>query len=261
MDRLRIESLKLACNIGIVQCVRENKSRNTQPLTFCTDIKYAVLRPYIFGICEQIRDRHAEITIITQILVNINGTYPFVSGYIENPVIRKKAVGICRGHAGKTASLIQNRVGHIRLIRKQLISPHYIDPVRTEYPYLAASAGKGIVSDDIKIIGIRKMMQRRYLPVSHISDGASRNDPEQVLFDKHVRYLIIQISFFIDLVSDEASMRAMTDAGIEKVMWITQQDERVCLDCDEKQGKIYKLSEVPDKPHPRCRCYLRPVLN
>ena len=28
------------------------------------------------------------------------------------------------------------------------------------------------------------MMQRRYLPVSHISDGASRNDPEQVLFDK-----------------------------------------------------------------------------
>lgn len=84
---------------------------------------------------------------------------------------------------------------------------------------------------------------------------------KQVLFDKHVRYLIIQISFFIDLVSDEASMRAMTDAGIEKVMWITQQDERVCLDCDEKQGKIYKLSEVPDKPHPRCRCYLRPVLN
>ena len=84
---------------------------------------------------------------------------------------------------------------------------------------------------------------------------------KQVLFDKHVRYLVIQISFFIDLVSDEASVRAMTDAGIEKVMWITQQDERVCLDCDEKHGKIYKLSEVPDKPHPRCRCYLRPVLN
>ena len=184
MDRFRIKSLKLVYNIGIVQCVRENESRNTQPLTFCTDIKYAVLRPYIFGIRQQIRDRHAKVTLITQILININGAYPFVSGYIKDSFIRKKAVGICRGHTGKTASLIQNGVGHIRLIRKQLISPHYIDAVRTEHPYLAASSCKGIVSDDIKIIGIGKMVQRRYLPVSHIGDGASRNDPEQVLFDK-----------------------------------------------------------------------------
>lgn len=84
---------------------------------------------------------------------------------------------------------------------------------------------------------------------------------KQVQFDKNVRYVLIQISFFIDLVSDESALLAMKRAGITKVMWITQQDERVCFDCFEKHSNVYPIDEVPEKPHPRCRCYLRPVLD
>lgn len=84
---------------------------------------------------------------------------------------------------------------------------------------------------------------------------------KQVQYDKNTRYLMVQISFYIDLVADEASKLAMKRAGVLKVMWITQMDERVCLDCDEKHGNIYPINDVPEKPHPRCRCYLRPVID
>lgn len=82
---------------------------------------------------------------------------------------------------------------------------------------------------------------------------------KQTQYDKNVRYISIQDSFFIDLVSDEAARLAMKNAGIEKVMWITQQDAKVCFDCDDRHGVVYPIDDVPDKPHPRCRCYLRPV--
>ena len=59
-------------------------------------------------------------------------------------------------------------------------------------------------------------------------------------------------------VVDEATVTALRDYGVEKVMWMTERDERVCDDCEPLDGKIFRLEELPEKPHIRCRCWIVP---
>ena len=59
--------------------------------------------------------------------------------------------------------------------------------------------------------------------------------------------------------TDEAVKKAYKDAGVELVKWVTAGDERVCEECGPLDGKIFKLEEVPPKPHRNCRCRLYPV--
>lgn len=60
--------------------------------------------------------------------------------------------------------------------------------------------------------------------------------------------------------TDEAALKAYRDAGVAKVQWVTEGDEKVCRICRERNGNIYPIDEVPVKPHWGCRCVLRPVL-
>lgn len=64
-----------------------------------------------------------------------------------------------------------------------------------------------------------------------------------------------QLRNFADTVTDEARREAFRDLGIDKVMWHTQQDSRVCAECAERDGEVYPLYGVPPK-HRRCRCWL-----
>jgi SPP1 gp7 family putative phage head morphogenesis protein len=53
---------------------------------------------------------------------------------------------------------------------------------------------------------------------------------------------------------------------IEEVVWRTQEDEKVCPVCRPLDGVVIPLEEAiggffpPAATHPRCRCYLEPVL-
>ena len=58
---------------------------------------------------------------------------------------------------------------------------------------------------------------------------------------------------------DEAVIAAFSDCGVEKVKWIATIDERTCKTCRDRNGKIYPIDKVPDKPHYNCRCYLLPI--
>lgn len=58
-----------------------------------------------------------------------------------------------------------------------------------------------------------------------------------------------------DTVTDEARIEAFAQAGIKEVVWHTQQDERVCEECRERDNHVYPLYGVPPK-HRRCRCWL-----
>lgn len=62
----------------------------------------------------------------------------------------------------------------------------------------------------------------------------------------------------IDVV-DAATLRAYRDMGVEKVRWVAEVDSRTCKVCRERNGNVYKLSEVPNKTHYNCRCHLEPV--
>jgi SPP1 gp7 family putative phage head morphogenesis protein len=61
------------------------------------------------------------------------------------------------------------------------------------------------------------------------------------------------------LVVDKATIRAYKDLGVEKVKWVAELDSRTCKVCRERNGVIYRLTEVPEKTHYNCRCYLEPV--
>ncbi len=60
-------------------------------------------------------------------------------------------------------------------------------------------------------------------------------------------------------VVDEATLRGYADMGVKKVRWKSVIDGRECKVCRERHNKIFKISEVPEKTHYNCRCYLEPV--
>ena len=60
-------------------------------------------------------------------------------------------------------------------------------------------------------------------------------------------------------VVDKAMLQAYEDMGVKQVRWNARIDGRECKVCRERHKKIYKISEVPEKTHYRCRCYFEPV--
>ena len=60
-------------------------------------------------------------------------------------------------------------------------------------------------------------------------------------------------------IVDKATLKGYADMGVKKVRWKSKIDGRECKVCRERHNKIYKISEVPEKAHYNCRCYLEPV--
>lgn len=58
---------------------------------------------------------------------------------------------------------------------------------------------------------------------------------------------------------DKATIKAYADMGVEEVKWVAADDEKTCPICNGRDGKIYKLLNIPEKPHYGCRCYVIPV--
>ena len=59
-------------------------------------------------------------------------------------------------------------------------------------------------------------------------------------------------------IEDEAIKETLKEAGISEVVWVTEHDTKVCTECRLRDGKRYKIDEVPPKPHINCRCYIKP---
>ena len=64
-----------------------------------------------------------------------------------------------------------------------------------------------------------------------------------------------QVRQYADNITDEARLEVFIAAGVERVKWITQRDERVCPECHARDGRIYRIQDIPDR-HYRCRCYV-----
>ena len=59
---------------------------------------------------------------------------------------------------------------------------------------------------------------------------------------------------------DKARIDTFKKNGIKRVKWETKEDEKVCKECNERDGKIYPIDKIPDKPHYNCRCWVVPLL-
>ena len=86
---------------------------------------------------------------------------------------------------------------------------------------------------------------------------ASHNKNEEI--DKALKLWSRQVAQFADNAVMMATIHGYKDAGVEKVRWVSEKDERVCPTCDERDGHVYPIDKIPPVPHPRCRCILVPI--
>lgn len=68
-----------------------------------------------------------------------------------------------------------------------------------------------------------------------------------------------QTKQYMIMFVDDAETQAWLDVGVEYAMWVTAQDEKVCKECEPRDGKIYPLKNFPPKPHYNCRCRKIPM--
>ena len=87
--------------------------------------------------------------------------------------------------------------------------------------------------------------------------GAAENRNEEI--DKALRLWSKQLGQYAINFTDYAAIRAFADAGADMVQWISQHDTRVCTECHALDGQIFRINEIPRKPHWGCRCFWRAV--
>lgn len=86
------------------------------------------------------------------------------------------------------------------------------------------------------------------------------NDQRMIAKQKSdVRNWNIQVEEFAVDIERKILLDKIRSSGYDKVQWITHQDEKVCSDCADLNGKIFDVKNVPKRPHIGCRCILRPV--
>lgn len=70
------------------------------------------------------------------------------------------------------------------------------------------------------------------------------------------RQMIAANRQFAEDATFEAVVRAYRDDGVERVRWVTAEDDKRCKECRARHGKIYPIDSIPPKPHRYCRCYI-----
>lgn len=78
-------------------------------------------------------------------------------------------------------------------------------------------------------------------------------------FRRALKYWARMSGHMTDRITDEATLKAFRDAGVKKVRWVTEKDDRVCPVCGPRDGKVYDIDKVPNKPHVNCRCIISAV--
>lgn len=78
-------------------------------------------------------------------------------------------------------------------------------------------------------------------------------------FQKALRYWSAMTQEYADIVTYQTIIKAFKDAGVKKVRWITEDDDRVCEICGPRHMKIYSIDDVPPKAHWGCRCWIEPA--
>lgn len=59
-------------------------------------------------------------------------------------------------------------------------------------------------------------------------------------------------------LEDGLCLEVWKKAGVKKVIWVSEEDERTCKVCAALDGNIYDIDNVPPKQHINCRCIVIP---
>lgn len=93
-----------------------------------------------------------------------------------------------------------------------------------------------------------------------LAEALAASPDKTIQVDKAMTYAIRQVAHYADKATASAALKAFKDAGVKKVRWVTEQDDRVCKTCRPLDGQIFDIGKAPDIPqHMHCRCRLVPV--
>lgn len=86
------------------------------------------------------------------------------------------------------------------------------------------------------------------------------NEKEKSLSYKTAENLLRrQIKQYAIEFEDRIANKVFKDLGVEKVMWVAENDYKTCGVCSELDGQIFDLDKAPPKQHLYCRCYKLPI--
>lgn len=111
-------------------------------------------------------------------------------------------------------------------------------------------------TDFVTLYRFDSEMERKALRLAEALEVAENRNAE---IDKALRYWSDQLGQYFINVTDYAVIQAYEDAGILLAEWETADDEKVCRECHALGGQVFRIDEVPPKPHRGCRCRFRPV--
>ena len=95
---------------------------------------------------------------------------------------------------------------------------------------------------------------------SRLFEALVSNELERLKSYAYAERLITnQIEQYAIDLEDSIAKVVYEDTGVEKVMWVAEDDDRTCGVCNELDGQIFDLKDAPPKQHYNCRCYLIPV--
>ena len=86
------------------------------------------------------------------------------------------------------------------------------------------------------------------------------SDPEILVQQKkNVRNWNMQVEEFAVDMERTIFLRELQDSGVKRVQWVTAQDDKVCAECADLNGRVFEIGNVPRRPHIGCRCWLKGV--
>ena len=78
--------------------------------------------------------------------------------------------------------------------------------------------------------------------------------------DRSLRLWTRQVAQYADNSVVYATLDGYREAGVKKVMWISEADSKVCDVCHSRNRKVYSIDKLPLYPaHYYCRCRLEVV--
>lgn len=157
-----------------------------------------------------------------------------------------------------------NREAFKELYKKRYIQVYFRK--RKRYPEdildeLADMYLAGLLSEPnetTKYIYETEVLRKRDRAIENVNATINSADKEKEL-DKALRYWSMQTGFYTDIVCEDANKQALADCGVKKVRWLTEDDFKVCEICEDLDGEIFTINNVPSPPHPRCRCHVEEV--
>ncbi len=132
---------------------------------------------------------------------------------------------------------------------KKTISEKWLDKLQSEY----SPVTKYVYSREVE-----RKRARFFEAIVADAEAKLRRDMESDYRAAENAWIRQTRQAMID-TEDRAAITAYRDAGVRRVRWIAQRDDKVCEECERLDGLVFSIDAVPDKPHYNCRCSLEPV--